>query len=94
MGLKDGWYLKVTNENRLIASSKPSSEPRDYIVRSSKGMNTSLTLSNKSLNKKKKARINITDITNQYFRNVIKEFKNSPYLGYKNEQVRIEPTED
>ena len=24
------------------------------------------------------------DITNQYFRKLLKEFKNSPYLGYKN----------
>ena len=35
----------------------------------------------------------MNDITNQGFRNFLKEFNNSPYLGYKKKQVYIEPTE-
>ena len=44
-------------------------------------------------NKKQKARFSVTDITNQYFRNFLKKFKNSPYLGYKSKKVHDEPTE-
>ena len=35
----------------------------------------------------------MTDITNQYFRKLLKEFNNSPYLGYKKKQFHSEPTE-
>ena len=61
--------------------------------RSGKGLTISLTLSTKSPNKKQKVRTDITDITDQYFRKFIKEFKNSPYLGYKKKHVHYEPTE-
>ena len=70
-----------------------SSESRDYMVRSGKGLTTSLTLRTKRPNKKQKARTAITDITNQYFRKLIKYFSNFPYLGYKEKQVHNEPTE-
>ena len=61
--------------------------------RSDNGMITSLTFKTKIPNNKQKTRTSITDITNQYFQNLIKEFNNSPYLGYKKKQVHNEPTE-
>ena len=58
-----------------------------------KGLNTSLDLSTKSPNKKLKARVTMTENNNQDFRKFLKEFKNSPYLGYRSKQVYNEPTE-
>ena len=60
-----------------------SSESREYMVISGKGLTTSMILRTKSKNKKKKAGIYTTDITNQDFRKFLKEFKNSNNLGYK-----------
>ena len=51
-------------------------------------MPISLYIRNKRSNKKKKARFAITDITKQDLRKFLKNFKNSPYLGYKSKQVR------
>ena len=51
-----------------------------------KGLTTSLDLRTKRSNNKQKERFNITDITNQYFRKLLKKFKNSPYLGNKIKQ--------
>ena len=70
-----------------------SSESRDYMVISVKGLTTSLTLRTKSPNKKQKSKTAITDITNKCFRKLLREFKNSHYLGYKRKQVHKEPTE-
>ena len=64
-----------------------SSESRDYMVRSGKEMTTYMTLSTKIPNMKQKARTAITAITNQYFRKLLKRFKNLSYLGYKEKQV-------
>ena len=52
-----------------------------------------LYLGTKSSNKKQKARFSITDINNQGFREFLKKFNNSPYLGYKSKKVYNEPTE-
>ena len=52
-----------------------------------------MTRITKSINKKQKARISITDITNQYFRKLLREFNNSPCIAYKIKQVHNEPTE-
>ena len=71
-----------------------SSESKDYMGIPGKGMTTYISLRTKSTNKKQKARFDITDITNQYFRKLLKKFKNSPDLGYKSKQVQNEPTED
>ena len=54
---------------------------------------TSLTLSNKSPNKKQNSRFSINDITNQYFRKFLNKFKNSPYLYYKSKHDHNELTE-
>ena len=35
----------------------------------------------------------VTDINIHDFRNLLKHFNNSPYLGYKSKQVKNEPTE-
>ena len=61
--------------------------------RTGKDMNTSMFLRTKSPNNKQKARTSITGITNQYFRDFLKEFKTSLYLGYKKKQVHNEPNE-
>ena len=61
--------------------------------RPGKGLTTSMDLRTKIPNKEKKARFDITDITNQGFRNFLKNFNNSPYIGYKNKQVQNESTE-
>ena len=58
--------------------------------RTGKGINTSLAIRTKRSNKKQKSRFNITDITNQYFRKLLKNFKNSPYIGFKIKQVHSE----
>ena len=57
------------------------------------GMTEFLSIRIKIPNKKQKARFSITDITNQAFRNFLKKFKNSPYLGYKSKKVHNEATE-
>ena len=61
--------------------------------RSGKRLINSLTLSIKIPNKKQKTSIYITDITNQYFRNLLKMFNSLPYLCYKKKQIHNEPTE-
>ena len=63
------------------------------MVISGKYLTTSLNFSNKSPNKKQKSRTAINDITNQYCRKLLKQFNNSPYLGYKKKQIHNEPTE-
>ena len=45
-------------------------------------------------NKKKNSEIEITCITNQEFRKLLKQFNNLPYLGYKSKQDHNETTED
>ena len=71
-----------------------TSESRDYMGRSGNGLINYMALSIKIPKKKEKARVTINDITNHYFGNFLKEFKNSTYLGYKDKQVHNEPTED
>ena len=56
-------------------------------------MTTSLDLRTKIPKNKQKARIAITEVTNQVFKKFLKEFKNSPYLGYKSKHVHNEQTE-
>ena len=51
-------------------------------------------LSTKGPNKKQKAIFSITNITKQYFGNLLKKFDNSPFLDYKSKEVHNEPTED
>ena len=63
------------------------SESRYHMGISGKGTNTSLYLSTKTPNKKKKSSITITEITNQDFSKFLQYFKNPPYLGYKHKQV-------
>ena len=53
-----------------------------------KGINTYLDLSTRKSNNKQKSRFSITDITNQDLRNFLKNFKSSPYAGYKIKQVQ------
>ena len=61
--------------------------------RQGKGLTTSLALRTKTPNKKKKARFAITEITDQYFRNFLNKFKNSPYISYKSKKFHNKPTE-
>ena len=68
-------------------------ESRYYVGISGKGMTAFPTIRTKRPNIKQNTRTSITDITNQYFRKLLKEFKNSPYLDYNKKQVYNEPTE-
>ena len=77
----------------LYKRKATSLEPRDNVGRLGKGMTTSLTIRTKIPNNKQKARTVFTDITNQYFRKLLKKFNNSPFLGYKKKRVHNEPTE-
>ena len=61
--------------------------------RPGKGMTKSMDLRNKLPKKKQKSGYNITDITNQDFRKLLNNFKNSPYLGCKSNHVNNEPNE-
>ena len=70
-----------------------SSQPIDYMGISGKGLETSMILMTKISNKKQKARLAITNITNLYFRKLLKGFNNSPYLGNKKKKIHNEPTE-
>ena len=58
-----------------------------------KGLTNSLTLSTKSPNNKQKAGTSIIDISNQYLRKLLKEFKNLSNFNYNKKQVHNEPTE-
>ena len=51
-----------------------------------------MTIRKKTPNKKQKERIDIIEITNQYFRKLLKEVKNPPYRVYKQKQIHNEPT--
>ena len=82
------WSLIVLTRGKLPLQNQ------GIIGISGKGMNTSLALRTKSPNKKQKARISITGINNQDFRNFLKRFNNSPCLGYKLKHVNNEPTQD
>ena len=69
-----------------------SSYSKDYMGRLCKCLTNSIDLRIKWSNNKNKSRFAIADITNQYFRKLLRSFKNSPYLGYKVKQVHNEPT--
>ena len=58
-----------------------------------KGLTTSLDLITRIPNKKQKSKFSINDITNQYLRQFINKFKNSPYLDYKQKHVHNESTD-
>ena len=67
---------------------------RYYVEISGKMLNTSLTLRTiRSSKNKQKARTIITDIFPQYFMKLLEEFKDLIYIGYRNKQVKKEPTE-
>ena len=51
------------------------------------GMTTSMALRTKRSNKKQNAGFSITEITNQYLRELLRKFNNPPNLGYKSKQV-------
>ena len=61
--------------------------------RSGQVLTNSLNLRAKIPKNKQNSRAAITDNTNQYFRSFLKDFKISPYIGYKKIQVHNEPTE-
>ena len=61
---------------------------------SGKGLTISMALRNKIPNIVQKARCAITDINIQDFRKLLKSFRNSLYLSYKNKQVHNDPIED
>ena len=86
-GIKNGEQYIIleiaSNIDCLDKREVNSSQSKDYIRISGKGLTTSLDLRTKGSNKKYKARFSITDINNKDFRKLIKKFINSPYLGNK-----------
>ena len=64
------------------------------MVRTGKGLTTSLNIITKRSNKKQKSRFGITDINKQDLRKFLKKFKNSYYQGYNSKQVHNELTGD
>ena len=64
-------------EQRKVTSSYSN----DYMERSDKVHTTSLKLRTKTSNKNQKARFAITEIINKDYREFLKKFNNSPYLG-------------
>ena len=72
-----------SNIDCLVTIEFTSSESKYYMERPCKGVTTYLSLKMKISKKKHKARFSTNNITNQDFRNLLKKFKNSPYLGSK-----------
>ena len=71
-----------------------SSEPKDYLGISGKGLITSLGLKTNIRSKKnKKARYAITNASMKYLSNIIKEFEKLPYKGYVRKRPKQEPTD-
>ena len=69
-----------------------SSESKYYMGIPGKGLTNSLDLRTKISNNKQWAIFSITGIAYQYFRKLLKNFNNSPYIGYKSKKVHNEPT--
>ena len=71
-----------------------SSEPKDNLVRSGKGLITSLGLKTNVWSKKiKTARYSITNVSMKYLSNIINEFERLPYKGYVRKRPKHEPTD-
>ena len=60
-----------------------SSESRNYTIKAGEGLTTYLDLRTKGTNKKQRESFSITDINNQDFRKLLKDFRNSYCKGYK-----------
>ena len=71
-----------------------SSDPKDYLGRSGKGLITSLGIKNNvSSEKDKKSRYAITNVSMKDISKIIKYFENVPYKGYVHKRPKYEPTE-
>ena len=57
------------------------------MIRSGKRVTNSISLSTRIPNKKQRVRTSINEITNQYFRKLLKRFEDSPDIGYNSKQV-------
>ena len=70
-----------------------SSEPRDYLGRSGKGLVTCLGINYIRWSKKiKKARFSITNVSFKDISNIIKEFENLSHEGYVRKRPKNMPT--
>ena len=69
------------------------SEPKDYVVRSVKGLIASLVIKTIRGSKKiKKARLSITNVSLKDIYNIIKKFEDFPYEGYVRKRSTHMPT--
>ena len=67
-----------------------STEPKDYLVRTGKGLITSLGINTIRIPKKnKKARYNITNVSLKDISKIIKEFEKLPYERYVRKRLKI-----
>ena len=89
-------YIILEISSKIYCMNKrefTSSESNYYMVRTGKGLTTSLSLRTKIPNKNKKSRFAITDITKQYFSKFLNNFDRSHYLDYNIKQVNNKQTE-
>ena len=71
-----------------------SSEPKDNLGRSVKGLFTSLGLKARASSKKfKKARYVIGNFSIKYLSNIIREFDKLPYKSYERRRTKHDPTD-
>ena len=71
-----------------------SSEARDYLGRSGKGLVNSLGLKEKSRpNKYKKARYVIGNVSMKDLSKITREFENFPFKGYERKKPKHDPTD-
>ena len=83
--------LKFCSLDKMIITS---SEPRDNLGRSGKGLNTSLGPKAKARPKMyKTSRYAIRNVSNKYLSNIIKEFKKLPYKSYERRSPKHEPND-
>ena len=83
--------LKFGSMDKMIITS---SEPKYYLRRSGKGLITSLVLNSRaSLNKYKKSRYAITNVSMKDISKIIRESEKLPYKGYVSKRPKHEPTD-
>ena len=71
-----------------------SSDPKDYLGISGKGLITSLGIKTNARSKKnKKSRYAITNVSMKDISNIVKDFEKLPYEGYVKKRPKHEPTE-
>ena len=70
------------------------SDPKDYLVRSGKGLTTFLSLKYIRRSKNvKKEKFSITEVSLKYISSIFEDFKDVPYEGYVSKRSKHMPTD-